>query len=509
MHVLLVRPPRYVWPFNSETSAFWQPLGFLALAGMVRRELPDVRVSIIDCPAEKIGWRSLQARMRRETPDVLGIGEETVSAHEGLRLAAMARSTWPGARIVAGGHYYANALPETFANGTVDAVVRGEGEVTLVEWMRTLRDGGDWSSVAGLAFVRDGEIVETPARPPVADLDDLPVPAYDLAPMELYGRRSRNHPGLTAIEHGRGCVDRCGFCTLWSHMGRPAGGNGKVAPLYRTKSPERAFAEVGRLRRDHDRYTFGWVDPTFNADPRFTDEFCGLLLRRGPRVRHTAWVRADGVIRDHESGVLEKMVRAGFCQLMMGIERPDATELAALDKHNNDPEITRRAAAILKRHYPRVCTIGTMIFGLWDETEQSLRRLIDYRDELDLDYCFLMPLTPNPGTHARAEAVARGLPITSDLRRYNFHTPVMPTRRFTPAQLESVYARLLIRCSRRRIERVARNLFARSDPRKRRVYRSLALRGTAIALRSLARRVLRPGSPEAALHARKPRWYDS
>ena len=48
MRVLLLRPPRYVWPFNSETSAFWQPLGLLCLAAAVRRELPDVVVEEVD-----------------------------------------------------------------------------------------------------------------------------------------------------------------------------------------------------------------------------------------------------------------------------------------------------------------------------------------------------------------------------------------------------------------------------------------------------------------------------
>ena len=88
MRVVLLRPPRYVWPFNSETSAFWQPLGLLCVAA-AGRQLPGVAVEVWDCPGAKVGWRTLQARLAERSIDVLGLGEETVSAHEALRAARL------------------------------------------------------------------------------------------------------------------------------------------------------------------------------------------------------------------------------------------------------------------------------------------------------------------------------------------------------------------------------------------------------------------------------------
>ena len=49
MKVAFIRTPRYVWPFNSETSAFWQPLGFMSLAAQIERSYPDWSIKIIDC----------------------------------------------------------------------------------------------------------------------------------------------------------------------------------------------------------------------------------------------------------------------------------------------------------------------------------------------------------------------------------------------------------------------------------------------------------------------------
>lgn len=516
MRILLLRPPRFVWPFNSETSAFWQPLGLLCLAAAVREALPGAEIEVLDAPGEKCGWRTLRGRLAERRIDVLGIGEETVSAHEGLRAAALAKELHPDCLVVAGGPYYAHALEDTLGGGAVDVVVRGEGERTFVELLRHAGDRSAWPSIEGIAFPdSDGRVRVTPPRRLIADLDALPFPAYDLVPMGNYGRGSRNHPDLVSIEHSRGCIDDCAFCILWKHMGEARGPAREVRPCYRTQSPERSFDTVLRLWREFGRRTFGWVDPTFNASPRWSDRWADLMLRselmdaRGaPRTLHTAWMRADCVVRDEKLGILEKLVRAGLRRVMIGVERDDAQGLVALNKHHNDPEICRAAFAVFRARYPEVFTIGTVIYGLPGDTAADLERLarIDY--DMPMDYCFLMPLTPNPGTRAAQEASRAGRVANASLATYNFHTPVCATEQLDLRRQESVYWRMMLRLDLRRLARVWDYLFGRHDPRKRRVHWALWLHGTRIAVTSLVRALAHPLSPAPALHSRRPRWYD-
>jgi len=488
MRVLLLRPPRYVWPFNSETSAFWQPLGLLCLAAAVRRELPDVAVEVWDAPGERMGWRTLRRRLAERPVDVLGVGEETVSAHEALRAARLAK--------------------ELHRSCTSDR--------KSVELLGAIADRGAWASIAGLAF-RDngGQTVLTPPRPLIADLDELPFPAYDLLDMQQYGRGSRNHPGLVSIEHSRGCIDSCSFCILWKHMGRPASGNGTVRPCWRTKGAERSFEEVRRLYGQVGRRTFGWVDPTFNARPEWSDQWAERMLdsdmmddRGRPRTLHTAWLRADCVVRDEKLGVLDKLVRAGLRQVMIGVERDDEGSLAALNKHANGLDVCREAFAIFRERHPQVYTIGTMIYGLPSDTRADLDRLVARQYELDMDYCFLMPLTPNPGTAVADQAARRGAITNGDLAAYNYHTPVCTTETLSLRELEGIYWRLMLRGGRRRLARAARLLLTERDPRKRRVNRALLARGTGIAVRSLIRAALRPNDKQPTLYSRRPSWYD-
>ena len=516
MRVVLLRPPRYVWPFNSETSAFWQPLGLLCLAAAVRRELGGVEVEVWDAPGERFGWRTLERRLAERPIDVLGIGEETVSAHEALRAARRVRRLWPRCTVAAGGMYFPYVIEQTLRGGCVDVIVRGEGEATFVELLRHLGDRSAWASIPGLALLDGGRVVVTPPRTLIADMDSLPFPAYDLVDMAQYGRGSRNHPRLVSIEHSRGCIDSCAFCILWRHMGESVNGNGRVRPRVRTKGPERSFEEVRRLFRRFRRRTFGWVDPTFNALPEWSDGWAERMLtselmdaRGRARTLHTAWLRADCVVRDERLGVLGKLVRAGLRQVMIGIERDDEASLAALNKHNNSLDVCREAMAIFREKYPQVYTIGTMIFGLPDDTMADIERLLARQYELSVDYCFLMPLTANPGTDAADAAARAGLLANTDLASYNFHTPVCRTHSLHLRELESLYWRLMLGAGRKRLARAARQLFTERDRRKRRVHRALLARGTTIAVRSLLRAVRHPRDPQPTLYSRKPPWYDT
>jgi radical SAM superfamily enzyme YgiQ (UPF0313 family) len=292
-------------------------------------------------------------------------------------------------------------------------------------------------------------------------------------------------------------------------MGRPSEDGQAIRPYYRSKSPERSLEEVARLVRDFDRCTFGWVDPTWNVDPEWTDSFCGLLLKGNIRIRQTAWLRADYVVRDEELGILQKAVRSGLRQVMIGVERTDDASLKALNKHSNGPDITARAFEIFGRKYPDVLTIGSVIFGLWDETKKSLDELSRYQYKVGMDYCFFIPLTPNPGTQVYEDALRRGIIEVADRRAYNFHTPIMRTRLFSAKRLERIYFNLTFGISLDRMVNHLKALFFVRDKRRKRVCRSLFKHGARIAARYIIGRLRHPFSDRPTVYSRKPPWYDS
>jgi radical SAM superfamily enzyme YgiQ (UPF0313 family) len=219
-------------------------------------------------------------------------------------------------------------------------------------------------------------------------------------------------------------------------------------------------------------------------------------------------MRADGVLRDEKLGVLEKLVRAGLRQVMIGVERDDAAGLDSLGKHHNEAEVSRAAFAIFREKYPAVYTIGSIIFGLPDDTPEDLARLSRAEHTMGMDYSFLIPLTPNPGTQVAADAARAGRLANRDLASYNFHTPVCTTETMDLRMLERIYWRLMLRPDGARIGRWLKQFVMERDARKRRVHLAMLGRGTRIALESLWRALAHRDDRQPALYSRRPRWYD-
>lgn len=399
---LFVRPPRPLWPFNGPSTAFWPPLAFASMAAALRENIPDLRVAIIDAPALQMGWRTLAATMKSLAPKYVAIGEEAVSCVEGLRIATLAKEL--GATVIAGGCFFSYVATHVLATGLVDFVVHGEGEITIVELTQALAapDSTGLSTVAGISF-RDGEeIVFTGWRELISNLDNLPFPAYDLLPVDRYGRTSRHHPHFAAVESSRGCTHACQFCVLWRQMGRFNAH--RPEPCLRVKSPERLLEEIRILTTKHNRRYLGWVDPCFNADAQVPARLSELLLKNKLTIGQSAWTRADYILRDDESGALRQCTRAGLNEAYIGVERLDPQELATLGKGNLHHEV-ERAAGLLYECHPQLVTFGSLIYGIPGDTPDSVRALFLAAAKLPLDELFFIPFTPLPGTPAWSESM--------------------------------------------------------------------------------------------------------
>lgn len=492
---LFVRPPRPLWPFNGSSTAFWPPLAFASMAAALREQVPGLRVAILDAPAMSMGWKTLTATMRSLSPQYVAIGEEAVSCVEGFRLARLAKEL--GARVIAGGCFFSHVAAEVLATGLVDVVVRGEGELTIVELMRALPDGkpNALRSVAGISFRDREETIFTGHRELLPDLDNLPFPAYDLLPIGQYGSASTHHPQFASIESSRGCSHGCQFCVLWRQMGRF--NSNRHQPALRVKSPERLIEEIRILMDRYHRRYLGWVDPCFNADPNTALSLSELLLRENRRIGQSAWLRADCLLRDDDSGALKVWSDAGWNEAYIGIERLDARELAVLGKGNLHHEV-ECVLQMLHQEYRRVTTFGSLIYGVPGDTPQKVRALFRAAEQLPIDQLFFIPFTPLPGTPAWKPRMwdetgkwFRGFDFISGLEHET-------------AGLSATIARsYLFDWSVDRLERMLWGMF-NSDRRRREICWNLVLRSLPLMLSSaLSVRTRSAGA------MRFPTWYES
>ncbi|MBZ9577949.1 radical SAM protein [Patescibacteria group bacterium] len=429
--ILLVRPPRYLWPFINESDNFLLPLGLPCIAAAIRAKLPEVEVKIIDCPPLKIGWENLKKILQKEKPDIVGAGEEALYHHEAVRLFKLAKDVNPEAITVAGGHFFSWMVDYSLTNFPIDIIARFEGEQTIVELIDALRNKADLSEIKGIAYKSNGQIIRTPLRALIEDLDTLPLPAYDLMPMGEYSPFGYLWPQSATLEHSRGCIDRCNFCSLWTFWGRQVKvdiekGNLEVNPKYRSKSVDRMLEEIDIVYQKYNRRYIIWADPTFNVDPEWSDEFCERLLKRNYKDLYWwAFLRADFVLRDERAGILEKMVKAGLVHPLIGVERDCSEDLRKIKKSVYTRELVKEVFLIFKKKYPQVFRQGTFVTCLPFDTKESMLNLVKYAVEIDIDYPAFHPVAPVPGTYLHQEAKQKNLLEEKDFTKYDWSTPVM------------------------------------------------------------------------------------
>lgn len=429
--IILVRPPRYLWPFINESDNFLLPLGLPCIASSIRTKLIEIEVKIIDCPPLKIGWQALKKLLQEERPDIVGAGEEAIYHNEAVKLFKLAKEINPSVITVAGGHFFSWMVEYSLNNFPLDIIVRFEGEETIVELIEALKNKIDLSNVKGIAYRKNGQIIKTPLRSLVENLDNLPIPAYDLMPMGKYSPFGYLWPQSATLEHSRGCIDRCNFCSLWTFWGKHTltdieKGELEVAPKYRTKSVERTLEEVDIIYQKYNRRYIIWADPTFNVDSDWVDKFCeGLLKRKYKDLYWWAFLRADFILRDERLGILEKMVRAGLIHPLIGVERECAEDLRKIRKSVYTRELVKEVFMIFKKKYPQVFRQGTFITCLPFDTRESMLNLVKYAVDIDIDYPAFHPVAPVPGTYLYQEAKKADLLEEKDFTKYDWATPIM------------------------------------------------------------------------------------
>ncbi len=430
--IMFLRSPRSMWPIINEQDNFLLPLAYPTLAAYLKKYFPGIEIEIVDTMAMKMGWRSLEKCLAETQPDIVAIGEKTIYYKEGFRAFELARKVLPNVVNIAGGVFF-TAMPKwTLENcPAIDFVVLYEGEETLRDLITTLRDGRLVESVKGIVYRDTGNNPQfTPERPLIENLDDLPMPAYDIAGLDQYQPFGHLWPKAITVQRSRGCTRSCRFCSWRQQEGRPelAGDKYISHQAYRTKSPERMADEIEWLYRDFGiRYLF-WVDATWNLDNDWLMAFCEEIFRR--KIELDGWwafVRADELIHNEEGGVLSAMVKAGLRHVLVGAEHDSQEVLDSLNKGVRNYDITKQAFRMLSKQYPQVFRQATYITGLPQDTVESIKGLVKHAHDCDLDFAAFHPVAPFPGTEMYELGRRENLLEEFDYSKYDMFYPAMRT----------------------------------------------------------------------------------
>ncbi|HET9482130.1 MAG TPA: radical SAM protein, partial [Candidatus Polarisedimenticolia bacterium] len=336
----------------------------------------------------RASWARIDALLRREKPDLVGVTLYTFNRHAGLRLAAMARRANPRCTVVAGGPHATHVAGSILAHyPAVSAVAVGEGEITMLEVARALWDGSDLSSVAGLVLRGpSGGAARTRPRAVVADLDSLPFPAPWYA-----GRHLDPEAESSFVITSRGCPARCTFCNTPDFWGT----------RMRFRSPESMVDEMRYLRDALGILHVSIRDDTFTVNKRRVIEFCRRLIDERLGILWNCQSRVNAI--DEER--LAWMRRAGCDHIQYGIESGSPRILKRLAKDITIDQIHQAAAAT--RRVGLTLSIY-LISGVPGESREDFEATEELVERIRPHDGLVAPLAIFPGTSLYEEMKAAG-----------------------------------------------------------------------------------------------------
>lgn len=425
MKILFVTPQLGSWATHGHHVA---PNQMHAQWAAYVREHGAADVEVLDCKVSGIRFEHMLEIVKDKHPDVVVLGD-VLHSYGGFAVqkyfneaAAGIKKVIPSAKIVVGGLWYSSLSTETLEqNPAIDFVVMGEGEVTFCELIEAFRKGRThFEAIPGLASRKDGKIAWGPVRELIEDLDALPLPAYDLFPMDKYVGHTYWKP-FVEIVTSRGCTHGCTFCYEWSEHD-PRGI--KNFNRWRAKSAKRVVDEVELLEKKFGTKAMVIQEDNFNINGRRVREFCEEKIRRG---LHMKWVSlgcaSDWVGLEQDVPLMKK---AGMFMGVFGIEVANDDELRRLDKGITVGQIYKTIDILRKND---IAIVGDIMIGFDYDTEKIIKERFAFAEKVDPDVMWVGYLTPPPGSPIWRDAVRRGWvdPNKIDMLKWDFLHPVIPT----------------------------------------------------------------------------------
>lgn len=417
--ILFVTPPYHCGVV--ELLGRWLPLGFVYLAAAARQA--GLEAEIYDAMTKDHGYPEMEQRFRGSGAAYVAATAITSTVNDAIRTLELAKRLNPAVITILGGVHPTFCHEEVLAvSDAVDYIVRGEGENTMRELLRTLEKGGDPARVPGLAFRRDGRFVTTARRAGMEEIDDLPA-AWDLLDWADY--RYHVIPGarLGVITTSR-CRDHDSILCLQRQPREEK---------RRFRDPRKVVEEMAHLHETYGVNVFLIADEHAASDRERWELFLDLLMARNIPIFLLMETRAPDVVRDE--AIMWKYRQAGVIHMYIDIEGGNRE---AVDRTGNDPDVAEGKRALDIIHGQGIITETSFVIGFPGETRKSIERTLRLARYYNPDNAHFLAVTPWP--YADMYEELQPYIRVRDYSRYNLIDPVIEPERMSLLQVEVALA---------------------------------------------------------------------
>jgi radical SAM superfamily enzyme YgiQ (UPF0313 family) len=420
--ILFIFPPtsvaeRYGKDDMGDVGGDLIPLGIASLAAYLREK--GFGVGVLDCPALAIDSDEIFKIITDKDPAVIGFSTTTYSLLRAVELADNIRNKLPTKLTVIGGSHANVAGIETSKQyDAFDIVSYGlDGEYIINDILNKysekdfnrnnfLQDFKTLEEIKGIIFRKNNEIIRNSPREVIENLDELPMPARDLFPMENYIPLPNQYKRLplTNMVVIRGCPY---FCTFCDQAGTGA----------RRRSPKRVIEEMKDCVEKYGVKEISFWDDTMSDHKKWMNEFLDLLIEADLDLIWSCYAAVNTVDED----LIKKMRKAGCWNIFFGFET-GVEELAKnmlTNRKNKDLPQMKKVIKWVKD--AGIEARGSFLIGTPGETPELAKQTIQNAIDLDPDYAQFTTVCPFPGTKLAKELKEGkwGTLFTDNFEKYN------------------------------------------------------------------------------------------
>ena len=374
------------------------PLSLLCLAAPLLQAAFEVKL------IDNLISPDMEKTILHEVEDALLLGISVLTGpHIGaaIRMSKAVKKKRPALPIVFGGWHASLATQQTLREPYVDAIVRGQGELTLLELAQRIADGDDWHGVRGISFKdADGQIVHEPERP-VADINTLPRPAYHLADPRIYAAVS----GVRQLAYTSsvGCPYQCNYCTDQVFYKR----------RFNAYRVERVVSDLAELVPRYNIEHVPLFDSNFLVDRKRAVAIAKGIIASGVKFQWDFQTSTDFLALMSEEDV-RLLAESGVHHIGFGTESASQEVLALMNKRFQHVEQMVETAR--KTNLAGIHVVFNIILGYPGETEAHRQQTFRIMSDIAKEYANVS-FSPNIFTPYP------GIPIWPQLREMGVREP--------------------------------------------------------------------------------------
>ena len=413
--VLLINPARH-FIANHHGVGYLTPLGLVCIGGPLLDA--GYTVKLIDHDAYGWSFKKLNEEVEKFQADYVLLGHSgSTAAHKtAIKTFHEIKETYPNIKTIYGGVYPSYADQGILREcNEIDFIVRGEGEETIIQLLKTIEKNENLEQVDGVTWRDGNQIIANRSRTPIQNLDAYRL-GWELLDWSLY--KIFGFQRAAGLQFSRGCTLTCSYCGQWMFWKK-----------WRHRSPENIVEQLKILKNQYGVDYVWFADENFSADKDTLICLLNLIVDSNLNLSLNINMTAADVVRDADIIPLYKA--AGVDYMVMGVESLKDEVIVNIRK-NNPFEISKEAVRLLRQN--NILSLTNIIYGLEQESWGTIREKFKNLLELDSDIlnaCYIMPhFWTSQGKTVKPADV-----IQSDLDKWSYRNQVVATPYLKPFEL--------------------------------------------------------------------------